>query len=670
MQDYQNSLNVMATVAAAPILNYVADYNATPVARRNDYIRKSVAQAWENLSADAPEQTHPALSASTLLPSTYSPGRADLFVQHVKVYCRPVEQSSRRQRDNAIDSYSMSIPLSMTQAQIEEYESHLIASLPAAGSTGSAGSAVSLLAPPPETSSASWPDGVTYGLSLTSSSMAVENFAIGLGGTITQPLAAGANNYRQVEMKVPEEEEKKHNPATEQPTPSLSGGGDGAGKMDTSRDPPRALASVAGVPAGAVPLAATNPAPSAPFYLIPDFLGAQFKPNSTEAVYQLPSGSTGSSFDPYSVFLSLLDQPALNVNPSGSLVESDPLRYWLLLATQVSPPSAPSGDVAVSVDFSAPSPTVSFMKLSLPSSGAQPALQFSTKTLKGNFADRANADLTLPTGGYIATHSLIALGLDLQSMGGGPSQWSLAQVLRQVNVDVDASTNQFRGPVISALLSAFGTKFDTELTLQKGMTWFSAPDSYLTVQRLEWGIDSGMLQLLQGWFTSWLPWSMDIQNLSLVARRQSQRNITEAKWTVRSTHSLLLMFDLGISGPNKITFGLDMNFSAASMSLTATLNVDPSSDHAKEGAFLDFLAWLLPSEPFSDVATIIPVLDNILVRKAEVELVQSTSATGSASISISQISIMAEYRDSSWTVPNPAGGQPLVVPLLVTPPPC
>lgn len=104
-----------------------------------------------------------------------------------------------------------------------------------------------------------------------------------------------------------------------------------------------------------------------------------------------------------------------------------------------------------------------------------------------------------------------------------------------------------------------------------------------------------------------------------------------------------------------------MSFDVASISLTATLKIDPSSQNTQAGSIKAFLAWLAADETFSDPDSIIPGLENILVRLTEVKIVQA-----SGKIEISQFTIKAKYSNPSWTVPNPnPGGSPLVVPLLV-----
>lgn len=635
------------------------------------YLAAAVAEAWTHLSQIQyhDEDTPLSLVQNKLKPGTYAPDRGGFGIQYIKVCCRPVDSGRRQAGDYVIDGFNDPVAFSEPNEavlEVEQFIAYMNSSTPPSSPSPVAGAAASSSASAPAALNATMEDEVNGSQSLApnvSISLALQTWAGANGapssGQYASPFGlATAPVDSNPAMQIVEEDGDGDGTLSltdNTAGPKLLGGGDRSG-ASLSRD--------AVGPSGAkatgivVPPALPAPAPTTPFYLIPDFLAAKFNPNSTAPIYQIPSGSMSADFDPYSVFISLLDMPAIYVNPSGSLVDNDPLRYWLLLAVQV-PPSTANAGVTVDVSGSPASATVSSMTITLPSTSTQPALQFSTKTLQGNFADRASVSLPLSSDGYFPTHSFLAFGLDLQSMGGS-SQWPLSQVLQQVNV-LASTNNQFTGPVITALLSALSGKLDLELKLEKGMIWFSPRENYLTIQRLEWGLDGDALQTLHNWCTSWIPWSVDIQNLTLVGRRESWRAITQDGWTITTTYSLLVTFDLGSTGPNMITFGLDMNFAVGSTTLIATLRIDPSSDNAKSGAFSSFLSWLVPGESFSDLTSIIPGLDHIFVRMAEVRLVQSNGTT-----SISQVTIMTEYSNPSWTVQNPAGGgTPLVVPLLV-----
>lgn len=415
-----------------------------------------------------------------------------------------------------------------------------------------------------------------------------------------------------------------------------------------------------------------SPVPATPFYLAPDFIAPILtSPDPSLVIYQILSGDV-PGFDPFSTFISKLDQPALHVEVSGSLSTDDELRQWLPMTVLVDP--ATTGvDVSIQLGGAQTSVSVQSFTMTLPVTNANPTMAFSTANLQGNFSHRSGPGPTLPSTftGYWPFHGFLMLGLTPASKGDktNPSPattWKLSQIFQQINVDTGASTSG--GAVLEALLDVFQNQSDHKMFLQKGMIWFVPEENYLTIQRLEWGLETAAEQTLKTWCITWLKLAITIQNVNIVSRRETTRVCSPDGWDLAHIHEFLVMFELTRTkdGDPKtapiITCGLDFNLSTGSSNLTATFRIDPTTNTINDG-ILDFLEWLLPSatRDFAALETFIPAINNIRLRSVSV-----TIGKDDIGPSVNRVVLNAEYSDPTWTVTDDHGDT-TVVPLLVCP---
>ena len=424
------------------------------------------------------------------------------------------------------------------------------------------------------------------------------------------------------------------------------------------------------VPAPTVPPPSVTPAPTQDFFLVPDVTDVDWATTYTGPVYRVPLGPGNDDLDSAAVFLMMLENPALKVHEDFSLTADDPFRAWLLQAVHEMPLTS-QASVSVSLTGTQSRTNVAGITLTLPSTGSRPAMVFSTSTLVGNFSDRslpsmASKPPTIETSGFYPMHSFLCLGL-----APGGKTWSLAQVLSQINVDASAATQNL-GTVLAAIVDVF-TKSTNPLqfVLKRGMIWFLPNESYLTVQRLEWGLSADAEKALGAWCEEWMPSHLVLQKPTIVARRNCKRMDTPTNVGLSFEHEMLVMCEIVRTGVDPatgyiITCGLDLNLAEGSETLIATIRVDPASFDTENVGLLDFIGWLVPEIDISGVGDVIPVINNIMVRSVELKI--SKTDTGSASIN--GIVVRAEYSNPSWKVSRPNSAAKVEVPFLVCCWPC
>jgi hypothetical protein len=399
-------------------------------------------------------------------------------------------------------------------------------------------------------------------------------------------------------------------------------------------------------------------AATGPVYLVPDFAADCWTSSDPHRI--VPSGqASGSPHDPFSVFMSLLEIPVIHVEASGVLSDDDLLGYLL---SQVSdyPPSTEQLSVSIKYHDDANFTMVDSVTLDVPATASQtrPALQFSTSTLQGNFAPPGTVQITLPTSGYFPQNSFLALGLTQAA----PANWSLYQMLLQVNVDSTLSDSA--GAVLEALLNYLQKETGVGFLLQRGVVWFM-PAEKLSIQRLQWSLNDSGLSAINNFCAEWLKgvgWAITMKDISIIARRECRRAISQTDWTLTHEHELLLLFEMVRDGQKDddilITCGLDFNLKDGGTNLIVTIKIDPR-DPTKDtsgGGFLEFLNWLVPAEIFDSLNSMIPALQAIKMRSISVNISKSD-----AGYQVAGVNVSAEYNNDSWKTGNP----PLSVPLLV-----
>ncbi len=412
------------------------------------------------------------------------------------------------------------------------------------------------------------------------------------------------------------------------------------------------------------PLSVT-PAPAQDFFLVPDVTDVDWATAYTGPVYRVPVGPGEEDLDSIAVFLMMLENPALKLRNDLSLTEDDPFRAWLLQAVHEIPLTS-HARVSVSLTGTQTKTNVVAITLMLPATDSRPAMAYSTSTLVGNFSDRSLPSLAgkppmIETSGFYPMHSFLCLGL---TPDGKP--WSLAQVLSQINVDASAATQNL-GAVLAAVVDVL-TKSTTPLQfiLNRGMIWFLPNENYLTVQRLEWGLNADTEKALGAWCKEWMPSHLVLQKPTIVARRSCTRMDTPTNTGLSFEHEMLVMCEIVKTGVDPatdyiITCGLDLNLAGGSETLIATIRVDPASFDAENVGLLDFIGWLVPEVDISGVGTVIPVINNIMVRSVELKI----SKTDTGSVSIDRIVVRAEYSNPSWKVSRLNSTAKVEVPFLV-----
>ena len=419
--------------------------------------------------------------------------------------------------------------------------------------------------------------------------------------------------------------------------------------------------AVAGGPALLASVPSVTPTPTQDFVLVPDVDGTDWTKVSHGPAYRVPLGPTDADLDNIAVFMMMLEQTAITLSKDFVVAVDDPFRVWILQALRETTPSTSKASIAFSLTGVQTKTNVSAITLTLPATATRPSMVFSTSTLVGNFSDRSLPSMrTKPPlvekSGFYPMHSFLCLGLKPDS-----TAWTLSQVFMQINVG--STTGQNLGAVLGAVMDVFAGANQPTFVMKRGMIWFLPQESYLTVQRLEWGLGPSAEQAFTSWCKDWMPRSFVIRNPTLVSRRNCTRIDTPTNTGLRFGHEMLFMFEIARDGvePAKdyiITCGLDLNLQDGSESLIASIRVDPASADAKVG-LLDFVGWLVPQVDISSVGNIIPVLENVLIRSVELKIVK-----GDKGISVDQIVVKAEYSNPSWKVPGP-NGQKVNVPFLV-----
>ncbi len=420
-----------------------------------------------------------------------------------------------------------------------------------------------------------------------------------------------------------------------------------------------------GVSTPAAPAPSVTPAPTQDFYLVPDVTGVDWATTYTGPVYRVPLGPGEDGLDSIAVLLMMLENPALKLRKDLSLTADDPFRAWLLQAVHEIPLTS-QARVSVSLTGMQTKTNVVAISFTLPATDSRPAMVYSTSTLVGNFSDRSLPSLAgkppiIETSGFYPMHSFLCLGL---TPDGKP--WSLAQVLSQINVDASAA-NQNLGAVLAAVVDVLtkSTK-PLQFLLKRGMIWFLPNENYLTVQRLEWGLNADTEKAIGAWCKEWMPSHLVLQKPTIVARRNCTRMDTLINVGLSFEHEMLVMCEIVKTGVDPatdyiITCGLDLNLDGGSDTLIATIRVDPARFDAENVGLLDFIGWLVPEVDISDVGNVIPVINNIMVRSVELKI--SKTDTGSASID--RIAVQAEYSNPSWKVSRPNSTAKVEVPFLV-----
>jgi hypothetical protein len=647
IQAYQGSLQTMLNgiPAATSDSNILGGYKTAP--SKPTYIATLVAKAWGPLSDVS--HTSAAAGASSFSVDTFAPITAEKRVEYIWTACRPVDESRRNASDRLIDGFSLALT---TEVIDDAGKADILLKL---RSTQAASRPATVAPKKTKASTAASSAALMLPFRLRSKMKAAGLAA----GTYNQGPSSAAGARNRVNGLETKQAETKGNKKKLQVT---------AHPNDTSLQMSLSISDQT----SSHPVSMDQPPqPTSSFYLTPDF-AAQFLTSSGSpfVIYQLPSGG-GSAYDPFSTFISDLDLPAIHVEASGSLSADEDLRQWLPLTALVQPDTA-GVNVSIQVGGTQASATVQSFAMTLPSTNTNAAMNFSTSTLTGNFSNRSGPDPTLPVGftGYFPFQNFLLLGLDPSSKGNKAdpnpaTSWQLSQIFQQINVETGLTNSG--AVVLEALLGVFQNLFSAKLFLQRGMIWFVPDENYLTIQRLEWGLEDSAEQSLTNWVHEWLQWDIAVHNISIVTRRECTRLVTGDSWKLVYNHELLVMFGLTRTkdgDPSKaplITCGLDFNCGTGSSSLTGTLRIDPSTGAADDG-ILDFLEWLVPSATteFSAIQNIIPVINNIKLRSVSVTISKSD-----AGIAVNRVMVNAEYSDPTWTVSGD-NGSTTVVPLLVS----
>jgi len=661
---FQDSLTTLGKLLVPPY-DLVAEFKlATDDDARRKLAQTRVLQAWPVLSTTGASCVISGVLAHNT--QTYGPVKTADEIKFIKSYCRPIDQGRRRAADGYMDGYAKVL----TGTDFARFLAESRFDIPDIADMD-----------------ATLPSGLPTTDSVTPPMLGTEGGKADLASDIDVRMAeAEATGGEEFGRAVGDATKKRglRDSRTEgvvssedhlslkKPKPT---GPEVPALLSWKPQPGLATATARSAEASDIPQAqaAAQDQPAYPFFLVPDFVAPTWVPPlpSPVLIYKVPSGmDTQYPADVCAIFLTLLDSRALMVAPTGTqaggggagqLLPEDNLASWLAAATKA--PLAAAGSQAaqavtsVAWSGSSAAASISSFGLSLPGVGDRPALEFSSASLQGNFANQdgkvlrpGGQEAPLPSAGFISTHKMLLLGLKRSS-----DPWSLVGVLKEMHI---IPGKGLAATVLGALINKIS---NVHFTLQKGMLWFAPRENYNTTLRLEWSLDAAGTQSLAEWCSSWMPRSdMQIVNPRLVARRACRRIVSPGKWNMRLTHQMLATFTIGsanrdtISDSIALTCGLDLNLATGARTIKATIRVDPPS------SFVDILQWLIPGVNFRDAAKMIPESDNILLHSVEINLIQ----TDKKRPTVSSVIVTTEYSNPSWTVRD-EHGDTVVVPLLV-----
>ncbi|GAW19373.1 hypothetical protein ANO14919_088590 [Xylariales sp. No.14919] len=403
------------------------------------------------------------------------------------------------------------------------------------------------------------------------------------------------------------------------------------------------------------------PKPVAPYWS-PD-------PATVLPIYQIaPHPDVPTDF--FSIFVSLLDTPALVVNTDDTLAPLDSFRTWLLLATRAPDTSI----ISVNWGGTQAQSIIHELRFCLAPTSECPEMIFSTAThsLLGNFSDRAQADFRLPASGYFPFFNFLVFGLTPEKRASSQT-WNLAQVFRQLNVATEGDLTTY-GEVLQLIIEQL---LDIEFKLERGVIWFSPLENYKTTLRLEWGLSQSHETTMREWCQSWMPETLTIQNIKVVGRRNCRLAIdvpstpdatpTSKAWRAIHDHEMMVIFEVGKDDRRpgalddvSITCGLDLQLASGATSLTAIVRLDPANESATAG-LVDTLDWLVGQGDIggalSDLASVMPFLDNIQLRSVQLKMSQLKT--------VDMITVDAELWNDDWKVEDENGTE-LTIPLKLT----
>jgi hypothetical protein len=632
---FQESLQTMINelLPSDPDASFLTQFWAST--NQPKFVSDQITNVWKSLSDVSYNSTGTGVGLVSI--EKFAPTPVDEQIQFVFTACRPVDASRRAVADQLIDGFSIAV----THKMMDDI--------------GSAGMLFKMR---------------TYkGAPIETNPYKYKRIRVKVdeSSIIDAKVAVASTAITASGFKVARVSTRARLKSIESGSSSSSSKGDGKKKFVMSGPivPPAAPTSM--IPASTTVGGLTSP-PTSDFYLVPDFIAPVLTDSGSKPLilYQVSSANS-ASFDPFSSFISDLSWLALHIEASGSLSSDDELRQWFPMTALVDPTTA-GVDVSIQLSGTQTAVMVQALNMSLPSSTSNAAMGFSTATLAGNFSSLVGTDPTLPSSfkGYQPFHGVLMLGLTPASKGNKSNPttattWKLSQIFQQINVDI--STMSSGATALEALLDVFQNQFDLKLFLQKGMMWFAPVENYLTVQRLEWTLETSAEQTLTNWCTDWLKVDIKIRNITLVSRRETTRVVSPEGWNLVHSHDLLAMFQLIRTKDGDpatapvITCGLDFNLTTGSKYLTATMRMDPSTGAVNDG-ILDFLEWLVPSatSEFSALNSIIPQINNIKLHSISMTIIKSSTG-----VKVNRVVVNAEYSDPTWT-----GGNKKVVPLLVS----